>query len=282
MTAAIDRAIVPIAGLATRMGPLCRAVPKAMLPLPGEDGSLSCVLHAILAETVRAGIRQVALILRPDHETPVRAYLSAARKDAAAALPDEVRYIRQPRPEGFGAAVLRAEAFTDGRPFLLKLGDHLHLSDPGEPPCTAQLLDAFASRKAVAMVGVQTVGEQELAKVGVCAGEPLDGRVYRCRALAEKPSLQQARRELATPGLPEGTWLAHNGLYAFSAEIFDCLREIAEQDSGEGELELAAAQQRLLQLHPGDYLLHRSAGVAMDTGSPPGYLRAFASLLGRA
>ncbi len=281
MSEPIDRAIVPIAGLATRMGPLCRAVPKAMLPLPGEGGSLSCVLHAILAQAARAGIRRVAIILRPDHEQAVRTYLAAARDADTAPLPTEIICIHQPEPEGFGAAVLRGEGFTESRPFLLMLGDHLHLSEPGKPPCAAQLVEAYARHPAAAMVGVQTVEEAELAKVGVCAGEPMEGRVYRCRVLAEKPSVQKARDKLSTPGLAEGTWLAHNGLYVFSGEVFDCLRETARCGIGGKELELAAAQQRLLEKHPHDYLLHRSAGSAMDTGSPGGYLRAFASLLGR-
>ena len=61
---------------------------------------------------------------------------------------------------------------------------------------------------AVAMVGVQPVGPEQLAQVGVVAGRPLapTGAVYACRDFVEKPDAQTARERLVTPGLPEGRY----------------------------------------------------------------------------
>jgi UTP-glucose-1-phosphate uridylyltransferase len=128
------------------------------------------------------------------------------------------------------------------------------------------------------MIGMQAVGAEELCRVGTARGEPMGSRVFRCTAFIEKPTVAEATEHLVTPGLAEGTWLAHAGIYAFSTQIFDCLTELAHADRADGtEIELAAAQAMLLDRHPDSYLLRLLDGQVHDTGNPPGYARAFAA-----
>ena len=262
---------------------------------------------------------------------------------AAPPLPRRIELLVQDRPAGFGDAVLQAQAFVGKERFLLLLGDHVYL--PQGPSCPQQVAAAFARCGGAAMIGVQPVSADDLPRVGVAAGEPLAATnskcpppragatlaagatlkrseaklggvppcdapaVYRCRAFIEKPTLAQARRTLLTPGLPPGKYLAHCGIYAFTDEIFDCLRALAArsgrpqarsidvppqarstagrlqarstvggsrraQSPAPAELELAAAQSLLLHRHGQDYYLCRIAGTALDTGTPATYARA--------
>lgn len=288
----IDKAVIPVAGLGTRLRPVSAVVPKAMFPLVDPAGRLRTVLHLILAEAAAAGAGKAALIVSPGQEEMLRAYFQAARDHASARdrapgtaedadLPEHIEYILQPKPEGFGEAVLRAAEFVgaEAGAFLLMLGDHVHLPDAGAQPCAAQVARAFDEHPCRAMIGMQPVGVAELARVGTAGGEPIGERLYRCRAFVEKPDAATARATLTTPGLADETFLAHAGIYVFTPDIFDCLRELAAAERGEGqEVQLADAQSMLLARHRQEYLLYRIAGRALDTGTPAGYAATQAAL----
>jgi UTP--glucose-1-phosphate uridylyltransferase len=168
--------------------------------------------------------------------------------------------------------------FVGDDDFLLFLGDHIYLSDAPSVSCAAQITQAHEHMRGAAMVGVQPVGTDEIARVGVCKGEPLDSGVYRCIDFAEKPDASRADQDLRTPGIEDGRYLAHCGIYAFRPDIFDCLREVATSGSPTGdEVQLADAQSLLLQRHPGDYFLRRIDGTAYDTGTVDSYVKAVAA-----
>jgi len=271
----IRTAIVPIAGLATRMGPIARAIPKALLPLPAAGGGLWPVLHHVCAEAAAGGAERIALVISPWMREPVERYLEAADDLPAA----RIELVEMPAPTGLGAAVACGRDVAGGEPVLVLLGDHVHRAAPGQAPCARQVADAMEERGAAAMIGMQVVGEEQLASVGVAAGEPLGGDVYRCTAIREKPDPGAARRDLRTPGLAADEYLAHAGIYAFGPEIFDCLGELAARRRADGgEVELTEAQQLLLARRPEEYFLCRVAGDAMDTGTPAAYTDAFLAL----
>jgi UTP--glucose-1-phosphate uridylyltransferase len=274
----VGKAVIPIAGLGTRLLPVSRVVPKAMLPLMGADGRLRTVLHVICAEARAAGAGEVGVVVSPGQREVCEAYFEAARQAGADDLPERIEYILQETPAGFGDAVAAAAAFvgTD-EDFLVMLGDHVYRADPGEASCAAQVVGAAQRHRGAAMIGVQTVCEDELSRVGVASGTPMENGVYRCDRFVEKPTLDQARARLATEDLPSGQYLAHAGIYCFSREIFDCIAELTKRDQA-GEIELADAQSLLLRRHPEDYYLYRIAGRAWDTGSPEGYARTFAAM----
>jgi len=276
----IRKAVIPLAGLGTRLRPLTFAVPKAMLPLVDAADRVRPVVDYIVTEAVLAGIRQVALIVSPGQTELIQKYLASVASTGERAVPDRIEYILQPTPQGFGDAVAQGEEFVGGEPFLLLLGDHVYLADRGAPPCAAQVVRAFAECGGAAMVGMQPVRAEELPKVGTAGGEPIGKRVYRCRDFIEKPSPAEARKRLLTRGLPRGRFLAHCGIYCFSAEIFDCLAELVRTGRRtKDEIQLADAQSLLLSRHKEDYYLYRIAGRAYDTGTPEGYTKAFTAFL---
>ena len=283
----VRKALIPIAGLGTRMGPLARAVPKAMFPLADAALKVRPIIQFILNEARSAGVERAGLIVAPAHTDLLRKYFAAARKEPGADKLDWIEFINQPSPMGFGEAVARGADFVGDEPFMLLLGDHVYKARHGQPSCAAQVAAAFDRTQGCAMVGMQPVGPGELSRVGVAGGQNVpprlrgerpDGdmsRIYRCRKFIEKPSLEAARKELRTPGMADDEFLAHCGIYVFAAEVFDCLSRLAGQDRPMGqEIQLADAQQMLLERRPADYWLYSIAGRAYDTGTPEGFLAA--------
>lgn len=269
----VRKAVIPVAGLAVRMRPVSAVLPKAMLPLVEAAGRIRTVLHWILAEVGAAGIDSAVVVASPGQRRMIETYLAAVEGDDRAALP-EVRYIPQPGPGGFGDAVARASEFTGEEPFMVLLGDAVYTSAADAPGCAAQVLGAFEARSPAAMIGVQVVAADQLPHVGVCAGQPLGQRVFRCTEFIEKPDADTAAGRLVTPGLPPGRYLAHAGLYVFTSEIYSCLAEVQAGDA----LELADAQSLLLGRRADEYLLCRIDGRSWDVGTPRGYAAAQAAL----
>ncbi len=276
----IGKALIPLAGLGTRLRPFTYAAPKAMLPLVDSSLRVRPVIDYIVAEATSAGIQEVGLIVSPGQRELLEKYFTnlAAQGSAAgsASMPRRIEYILQEQPRGFGDAVSLGESFVGDEPFMLLLGDYVYLPDSASPPCAAQVAAAFASLGGAAVIGMQPVGVSELPKVGAARGEPMDERTYRCTDFIEKPSLVEARWRLVTPDLPKNKFLAHCGIYVFSPEIFACLAELKRAGKlTRGEVQLADAQSMLLERHKGGYYLYRIAGQAYDVGTPENYVETF-------
>lgn len=205
-------------------------------------------------------------------------YFAAVDESGLDNFSAQIEYITQPEPDGFGDAVLRGLGFIGDEPFMLLLGDHVHIENHGQPPCAVQVARAFDSVDAAAMIGMQTVPVDELSRVGVATGTRIRQDTYRCTYFVEKPDPATAREQLVTEGLPEDSFLAHCGIYVFSPEIFDCLSQVKRTAQKAGkEVELADAQTILLKKHPEKYLLYKIAGRAYDIGTPSGYADAQAA-----
>ena len=277
----ITKAIIPIAGLGKRLRPFTYAAPKAMLPLVDSSGLAKTVLHSICQEAALAGIDSLALIVSPGQQESLESYFQAVRRVSPADLPGEITFITQPTPAGFGDAVLLGREFAASEPVLIMLGDHVHISPVSVGACVRQVIDAYESLDAQAVVGVKSVNFTEISAVGVVRGEKstsADERIYLCGDFIEKPTLPQARARLVTPGIAEGNYLAHNGIYAMSAEIFSCLTAASDNVSNaNGELEFAAGQLELLSRQPKGYFLCHVDGKSYDTGTPDAYAKAFAA-----
>ena len=271
----IHWAVVPIAGMGTRMRPMSYAVPKALLPLADPQGRLRCVLHWILAEAAGAGISQAVVVHSPGQRECLEAYFNGIGADGQADLPERIEWVPQPAARGFGDAVAHARPAVGHQPFLLMLGDHVYLPPAGGPGCVADLLAGWARLEAPsALVGVQVVGRQMLPAVGVCQGRPLGDRLYRCEAIIEKPTAAGAE-PFQTPGLPAGRYLAHGGLYVFSPAIFEQIDKLPAAGQRGQEVQLTAAQRGLLDEDPRPYCLRTLSGEVFDTGCPDGYAEAF-------
>jgi len=260
-TGRITKAVIPAAGLDSRLLPASLALPKAMFPFVDADGRVRPVLHMLIRQAVAAGIERIAVVVPPAGENSFAGYFrdhrsrprfeglaaASADLDELAELAGRITYVTQPHPAGFGDAVRCGRGFAAGDPVLVMLSDHLYLTEKDAPTATEQVLGAFAAMDVASVVGVRIAPVGELHLHGVVAGDPAAEGVFDVRRIAEKPSPRTARERLVTAGLPADHFLTHFGLYAFRSAIFDVLDQLAEDPNcGTGELQLTAAQQRLI------------------------------------
>jgi UTP--glucose-1-phosphate uridylyltransferase len=266
----INTALIPVAGKGTRLAPIASIIPKGMLPLVGPSNDIFSVLHVIVKQVLQAGVERIGVIVSPGQQDLFRKYFAAVQDHGGENFSEIIEYIIQSTPKGFGDAVLRGADFVGKESFVLLLGDHIQIPDSGSRGCTEQVIEAFAAQDCAAMIGVQTVNTEELSKVGVCRGIRETENIYRCTNFIEKPSLSFARDCLVTEGLQAETYLAHCGIYAFSSEIFTCLKQIKTKQEDK-EIELADAQSLLLKMYPENYFLCKIRGRAYDVGTPAGY-----------
>jgi UTP--glucose-1-phosphate uridylyltransferase len=271
----VRKALIPIAGKGTRLMPVTSVIPKSMLPLVNSSNEIRPALHVICEQAISAGVESIGIVVSPWQIEMVRQYFATVREGGFADLPANIEYITQTSPKGFGDALLQGSNFVGEEPFMAMLGDHVCIEDSSKPLCIGQVVGAFDSVDAAAMIGMHLVSVDELSKVGVAGGVQVREDIYRCTCFIEKPDPLTARQKLMTEGLSKDLFLAHCGIYIFSPEIFDCLSQLSANVQEEGkELELADAQSVLLKRHPEEYFLYKIAGRAYDIGTPAGYASA--------
>lgn len=283
------KAVVPIAGLGTRLFPASLAVKKELMPVVGPDGIARTMLHCQMIELVEAGIEEVCIVAQPGDEAPVRACFAGpdpetlrrieripplAREAARMRqLGERLHFVFQNRPEGYGHAVFQSRAFAGDDPVLLCLGDHLFRGD-GFSPCRE--MAAMAARAGGRSVSaVNPIGPAELSGYGTIAGtrRPDDPRLMDVSRIIEKPDLETARRELRVDGLAPDVFLGWFGLHLLTPALYDVLEEmIRDNVRDHGEFQLTRAQERLRE-REGLLALEMPAAARFDFGTPADYLR---------
>ena len=124
------------------------------------------------------------------------------------------------------------------------------------------------------MTGVQPTLERLLHMFGTIRGHPIDANkgIYKAELIIEKPTIEEARQRLATPGLPAGNYLAHFGMHVFSPRIFDSLEFLIKNDMRDkGEVQLTRAQEHL-RTQTDKYWCVITQGQRYDTGIPYGLM----------
>ncbi len=287
--AKVRKAVITAAGRGTRQYPASNAVKKEMFPLVDRDGVSKPVIQIIGEEAIEAGIEEICIITPPGHEKYYRDYFrrmndeevkSFRGKDWAileseklGAFGERLYFAEQHTPEGFGHAVYQAKKFANGEPVLLMLGDHIYISQVKDR-CARQLIKVYEQYMLDTVTGVQPTLERLLHLFGVVKGSPIDPNkgIYKAELIHEKPSIEFARENLVTPGLPAGNYLAHLGLYVFSAGIFDSLEYLIKDNIREkGEIQLTAAQEHHRK-QTDKYWVVEVHGQRLDTGIPYGLM----------
>ncbi|MEW6252536.1 MAG: sugar phosphate nucleotidyltransferase, partial [Planctomycetota bacterium] len=291
--AKVRKAVIPLAGRATRQFPASLAVPKGLFPLVDRDGLTKPIVQILAEEALDSGIEELCLVTGPGEERVYREYFRRPQPDLLRTVADRraatrmaetlatigarLHFAEQTTPEGFGHAVYQARAFAANEPFLLLLGDHVFISATAER-CARQVLRVFEGHDLAAVTGVQLTPESLLGMFGTIRGASVDAGggagatgntlrgVYRAELIVEKPSVDLARAQLATPGLPAGQYLSHFGLHVFGPQMFDVLeRHIRDNVRHGGEVQLTPAEERL-RAETGRYWVVLVQGRRCDAG----------------
>lgn len=287
--AKVRKAVITAAGKGTRQYPASTAVQKEMFPMVDRDGLTKPVIQIIGEEAIDSGIEEICIITQPGEESLYRDYFKRLDDDMVkafrgkdwaileseklGAFGERLHFAEQHSPEGFGHAVYQAKKFVGDDPFLLLLGDHVYISDVKDR-CARQLIKVYEQYMLDAVTGVQPTVERQLHLFGTIRGNPIDAAkgIYKAELIIEKPSIEEAREKLATPGLPAGNYLAHFGMHVFSPRIFDSLEHLIKNNLREkGEIQLTAAQEHLRQ-QTEKYWAVITQGQRYDTGIPYGLM----------
>ena len=262
----VRKAIIPAAGLGTRLLPNTKSIPKEMLPLVDKP-----VLQYIVEEAVAAGIEQI-LIITNRGKNPIEDYFDYApdleeRLIADGKLRDarivrevadmaDVFFVRQKETKGLGHAVLRARNFVNNEPFAVLLGDDIMLS---ETPVLRQLVTAAEANECSA-VAVRQVPDELITKYSsVKLEEQLSERVFRISDMNEKPTLEEKLSDYAILGR-----------YVLTPAIFDILENTPPGRNN--EIQLTDGMRTLC--HREKMCAVDFEGRRYDTGNLKGYLEA--------
>lgn len=263
----VRKAVVPAAGLGTRMLPATKAVPKEMLPIGRRPA-----IEEIVEECAASGIEVVVLVTGrgkgalEDHFDEAPELERALEDDGKHELLESVRTasglaevvgVRQHRARGLGHAVLCARAVIgDDEPFAVVLPDDLVLDAP--TPATRQLADVHADTD-TGVVGLVEVPSGEESRYGIVAAERTGAGHLRCTDMVEKPSPSEAPSNLGIVGR-----------YVLPGRIFAHLAETRPGKGGEIQLTDALAALMREEGFHGRLL----EGSRFDTGQLGGYLEA--------
>ena len=235
---AIRKAVIPAAGLGTRVLPASKAMPKEMLPIVDRPA-----IQYIVEEAVQSGIEDILIITNrgkgiiEDHFDHVVELEQRLEQSGKLADLEEVRritdmanitFIRQKETKGLGHAVQCAKSFVGDEPFAVLYGDDVIV---GEDPACAQLCRAY-EQYGLGVVGIREVTPEQIRKYSSMKVEPLDGACYRVTDMVEKPQ-------------PEEIFSLFSilGRCVLTPEIFDLL-ENTKPGAG-GEIQLTDAMKAL-------------------------------------
>ena len=281
----IRKGVITAAGRGTRQYPASKTVQKELFPLIDVDGFAKPTVQILAEELFASGLEQVCVVANSANIDPMRRHFlepaqaslhgkdwADAQTQSLAQMAARLTFVVQETQDGYGHAVYQAQEFAAGEPVLITLGDHVYLSDT-DTRCTRQVLDAFAHYDA-SVTSVSCASEAELHRFGTLSGPLLPGTtppVYEIKALVEKPTVDYARAHLRAPGVPDGQYLVHFGIHAFTPAIFDCLKYLIDTNQRErGEIQLTSAQ--ILLRERERYLACEVAGIRCDMGVPEGLI----------
>lgn len=262
----IRKAVLPVAGLGTRVLPASKVIPKEMLPLVDKP-----TLQYIVEEAVAAGIEEIIFVTSrskrsiEDHFDVFPELEAALERKGKSKELEELRhvqtmatytYVRQPEPRGLGHAVLCAKELVGDEPFVVMLGDDLVAP---ETPCLPRMMEIHEQYGA-SVLSLVPLPPEIIPTYGIVSVQEIGGdgeNVFKVTHLVEKPALEEAPSDLGVAGR-----------YILTPDIFTFLEQTPPGIGGEIQITDAIE----MQAQEGHCYGLRFTGVRYDTGNPLGLL----------
>jgi len=267
----ITIAVVPVAGLGSRLLPATKSQPKEMLPVGRKP-----VVQYVAEELTRAGMERILFVTGPGKASIenhfdlnpelIQILRETGKEDLLAELYFErvdVRYFytRQRELLGLGHAILCSRPFVSDQPFVVALGDSI-IGMNAASDVVRRMIDIFAQQRAEAVIAFEEVPRSDVHRYGI-ADPKSDGDVFELADVIEKPSVEEAPSSLAIAAR-----------YVFAPSIYDAIDRVAP--GKDGEIQLTDAVRILLREKA------RVIGVRLrnderryDIGNFDSYFRAF-------
>lgn len=261
----IKKAVIPAAGLGTRVLPASKAMPKEMLPIVDKPA-----IQYIVEEAVKSGIEDI-LIITSRGKTTVEDHFDRAPEleqkllnsgrekvyEEMLAISNlaNIQYIRQRETKGLGHAVYCAKAFVGSDPFAVLYGDDVVV---GERPACGQLCEAY-EQYGKGIVGIKEVATEQILKYCSLKTTHLEGNRCSVTDMIEKPRRDQLFSNYAILGR-----------CVLPAKIFAILEHI--KPGAGGEIQLTDAMRELAVIE--GMVGVEYEGTRYDMGSKLGILQA--------
>ncbi len=261
----VKKAVIPAAGLGTRVLPASKAVPKEMLPIVDKPA-----IQYIVEEAVSSGIEDILIITNRgkgviedhfDHSPELEKKLLENQKkeiyEQVSKLSKlaNIYFIRQKETKGLGHAISCAKSFVGSEPFAVLYGDDVIISK--EPACL-QLMKAYEEYK-VPILGVNKVKKEDIYKYSSLKVEPIKDNLFKCTDMVEKPSQSEIM-----------SLYSILGRCILTSDIFDAL-EKTKPGAG-GEIQLTDAIKALARIS--GTVAVEFTGKRYDMGSKLGMMQA--------
>jgi len=266
----IKKAVLPVAGIGTRFLPASKATPKEMLPIIDKP-----LVQYAVEEAIEIGIEEIVFITNDEKHSIKKHFkinqkleqklLRKNKEEFVEKLNPKIfkdikfHYVIQEEQNGLGDAVLKAESLINGEAFALLLPDDLFFS---KKSCLSQLSSIFLNTNA-STIAVNKIDKNNIHKYGVIKPGKEKNEAILIDDIIEKPLVEDAPSDIAVCGR-----------YIFTSTIFDHLKKIELDKSG--EIQLTDAIKSLLseeQVYAKIY-----EGEKFDCGSKMGFVHATIAL----
>ena len=268
----IRKAVIPAAGLGTRLLPATKAQPKEMIAIVDKPA-----LQYLIEELIESGIEEILIITGRnkssienhfDYSFELEKTLEEKEKNELLKIVNNISkmsniyYVRQKKPLGLGHAVSRAKSFVGDEPFLVLLGDDIIYTDKkkGELPVSKQLMNKYEELQGM-ILGVQKVPKNDVNKYGIIKSlNYIDDDTMEVEDFVEKPAIIEAPSQFAVLGR-----------YILEPEIFRYLENLKPGKNGEIQLTDAIFNMKKdgLKLYAYDF-----KGIRYDIGNKMGIYKA--------
>ena len=262
----IKQAIIPLAGLGTRLLPLTSVFAKELLPINGKPG-----IEYILDECIEAGIKQVIFIISQkkimikNYFYSDNFYKQIIKKKKDPKIIKEykkilrykkmIKFVYQNKPRGTGDAVLKAKKYIKNNFFLMLLPDDLIIKNN----CSKSMIDIHNRYKSSVMASMN-VNKKNVSRWGIYKlGKKLNKKNFLIKDVVEKPSIKDAPSNKAVIGR-----------YILPKKIFYKLNKLKPGKGG--EIHITDAIQDLIDEN-NKFIAHNFSGKYLDCGSMNGYIK---------
>ena len=258
------KAVIPAAGLGTRLLPMTKNSPKEMLPIVDKPA-----IQYVVEEAVNSGIDDIVIVTGRGKEVIENHFDVAYELEKVLEERNEIEklneikrisqladifYVRQRLPLGLGHAVYVARKHVGNEYFALMLGDDIILASK---PCIKQLMEVHEKYEA-SIIAVQKVEGKDVSKYGIVDYEEVEKGVYRIVDIVEKPSRSEAPSNMAVMG----RYILHPSIFSFIEKT---------KPGKNNEIQLTDALKLMLKEH--EIYAYEFEGKRFDVGGKLDWLK---------
>ena len=263
----VNKAVIPVAGFATRFLPACKSLPKCMLTILDKP-----IIQYLVDEAVASGIKEILLVVGRKKEVvedyfsednELKEFLKERGKEnfitqiTNLSGKAKIHFIEEEGgAKGLGHAIYMAKDFVGNEPFAIMYGDVIM---QGNKPCLKEIIEQH-EKLGASVIGVEKVDWKDVPKYGNVSGEAITDRLYKVEKMQEKPKIEETKSNLAI-----------SDRHVLMPDLFKFL-ENTKPGKG-GEIQVTDAYNSMVNTKEGVYAYDYEA-KRFDSGDKLGFVKA--------